>query len=412
MLTSRLNSYDPRMPRVPFMWGLICSNLLLAGGLLLGCSGQSPGSGQGSPSPTPVAITTQPVSQTVPIGRTATFTVAANGAGPISYQWSKNGAALEGATTASYTTPLVTLADSGSTFQVTVGNGAGSATSSTATLTAGPRAPAIGDLRYLEWEQVTESGLGGYDRGVATNVNVGMSNSYSNAVGTPPDLGSGENCYPGVEYDCAWRYLVEDLPVGMTGLSVSYQGGVYSSLSSDLQSIVAANVVIDCLDLEPANNAYAVSWVQTAQTGGFDYRWESIPPSQLASTVAADGVESRVITAVSIDTATGAVDLISYGWQGDTTTTYETQTAIVTPQNVASTAGTMANQGYFISAFGGNDTSGYALVGMRVQGDTMPRPVSITVGNNSAPASNPDTAYFTTVVLLDEIGGDTLVTEQ
>jgi hypothetical protein len=59
------------------------------------------------------AITTQPVSQTVTVGQTATFSVAATGTAPLNYQWQKNSANISGATAASYTTPATTLADNG-----------------------------------------------------------------------------------------------------------------------------------------------------------------------------------------------------------------------------------------------------------------------------------------------------------
>src|SRR5207302_13013 len=49
-------------------------------------------------------ITTQPASQTVTTGQTATFTVTATGTAPLSYQWQKNGTAIGAATAASYTT--------------------------------------------------------------------------------------------------------------------------------------------------------------------------------------------------------------------------------------------------------------------------------------------------------------------
>ena len=83
-------------------------------------------------------ITTQPVSQTVGVGQTATFVVAATGAAPLSYQWQKNGVNIAGATAASYTTPATTTSDSGSTFGVLVSNTAGTVTSSAATLTVNP----------------------------------------------------------------------------------------------------------------------------------------------------------------------------------------------------------------------------------------------------------------------------------
>ncbi len=94
----------------------------------------------------PVAptITTQPTNQTVTAGQTATFAVVAGGTAPLGYQWQKNGANIAGATAASYTTPVTTTADSGSTFAVVVSNTVGTVTSSAATLTVNAAAaPAI-----------------------------------------------------------------------------------------------------------------------------------------------------------------------------------------------------------------------------------------------------------------------------
>src|SRR2546423_13196623 len=90
-------------------------------------------------------ITTQPASQTVTAGQTATFTVGATGPAPLSYQWRKSGTAISGATAPTYTTPATTSADSGSQFTVVVSNTAGSVTSNAATLTvnASATAPSI-----------------------------------------------------------------------------------------------------------------------------------------------------------------------------------------------------------------------------------------------------------------------------
>ena len=81
------------------------------------------------------SIITQPTSQTVMAGQTATFAVAGSGSAPLSYQWHKNGVAVSGATSAIYTTPVTATSDSGSQFSVAVGNSSGSVTSNTATLT-------------------------------------------------------------------------------------------------------------------------------------------------------------------------------------------------------------------------------------------------------------------------------------
>ncbi len=82
-------------------------------------------------------ITSQPASQTVAAGQTATFTVGATGTAPLSYQWRKNGANISGANASSYTTPAASSSDSGAQFSVVVSNAAGSATSGNATLAVG-----------------------------------------------------------------------------------------------------------------------------------------------------------------------------------------------------------------------------------------------------------------------------------
>ena len=81
------------------------------------------------------AITTQPASQTVTAGQSATFSVADTGTAPLTYQWTKNGVAISGANSSSYTTPATATTDKGSQFGVTVSNTAGSVTSSAAVLT-------------------------------------------------------------------------------------------------------------------------------------------------------------------------------------------------------------------------------------------------------------------------------------
>jgi len=91
----------------------------------------------------PITITTQPASQAIQEGQTCTFSVAATGSGPLTYQWSQNGTSIPGATAASYTTPPAAIDDNGSTFSVTIHNTTtgDNLTSATATLTV-VKAPA------------------------------------------------------------------------------------------------------------------------------------------------------------------------------------------------------------------------------------------------------------------------------
>src|ERR1700677_2612498 len=108
------------------------------------------GGGWGGLTGQPPVITSQPVSQTVTVGQTATFNVTATGTGPLTYQWFDNGTAISGATSSSYTTPAATSTASGSVFTVTVTNASGTVTSNPATLTVSagsttvnPNAPLI-----------------------------------------------------------------------------------------------------------------------------------------------------------------------------------------------------------------------------------------------------------------------------
>lgn len=80
------------------------------------------------------AIVTQPASQTVNAGSNVTLSVVASGEAPLSYQWQKDGADIDGATAASLALNNVSTADSGS-YAVVVTNSHGSVTSATAVLT-------------------------------------------------------------------------------------------------------------------------------------------------------------------------------------------------------------------------------------------------------------------------------------
>jgi len=80
-------------------------------------------------------ITSQPADALSANGTTATFTVVAAGTAPLTYSWSKNGTLIASTNNASYTTPALTLANSGSLYSVTVSNPVGSVVSRNATLT-------------------------------------------------------------------------------------------------------------------------------------------------------------------------------------------------------------------------------------------------------------------------------------
>ena len=79
-------------------------------------------------------IVTQPVAATVGVGDTATFSVGATGSGLL-YQWTKDESKIAGATSATYTTPALTLADSGVKYACVVANPAGTLLTDSVVLT-------------------------------------------------------------------------------------------------------------------------------------------------------------------------------------------------------------------------------------------------------------------------------------
>jgi glucose/arabinose dehydrogenase len=87
------------------------------------------------------SITTHPSSRTVSAGASVSFTVAASGTPPLSYQWQRNGVDIPGATASSYTLASVTTADNGARFRARVTNSSGSVLSNEATLTVTTNQP-------------------------------------------------------------------------------------------------------------------------------------------------------------------------------------------------------------------------------------------------------------------------------
>ena len=237
-------------------------------------------------------IATQPASQTVTEGEAATFTVVATGS-QLSYQWRRDAQPIAGANTATYVLDPVTLADSGSSFDVVVTNAAGDAISDSALLTVELAPPVItlqpldqsvvvgGDVTFAvtatgsslsyQWRrdgvdildsntaQLTVSGVTLADDGAQFSVVV--TNSAGNAVSTTATLTVSENA-PSIltqpqavsvfEGDDAtftvvatgsnlayqWRRDAVDIP-GATGTSYTLSGATLADDGSLFQVVVS-----------------------------------------------------------------------------------------------------------------------------------------------------------------------------
>ncbi|MBA4147413.1 MAG: immunoglobulin domain-containing protein, partial [Verrucomicrobia bacterium] len=122
-----------------------------------GISGSSIGNPTGAP-----LILTQPESQTVNAGDSATFSVEAIGSGILGYQWRRNGLSISGATTSSHTRTNIQSLDVG-VYSVIVSNAAGAVISSDALLSMQSHSP---------WIETFETGLGNW-----TTISSALTNS-------------------------------------------------------------------------------------------------------------------------------------------------------------------------------------------------------------------------------------------
>jgi len=317
----------------------------------------------------------QPLNQGTRLGETATFVADAQGTPPLSYQWSKNATVISGASAASYTTPPVSAADNGSTFTVTISNAVGSITSSPALLTVGPRAPQTGDWRFQAMDLPAAATV------VVTDITGLGERVGQNYLGTPLQVGlAGGLCGGTVPDNCAWSYTLSNLPNGASPLNSWYGSDSFENLEADVDGLSGStNNVITSFDLEPANDVFALSWLQTSAGGAFNATHQWVAPQNVQTVVSQLGLQSGVVTAVTFNA--GQVLVLSYTWQSDTATVFEAQAVFATVDTFANEAMNLAAEGYIITAFGGDPTDGVLLVGTRVQGDTIPRPIAIWGGS-------------------------------
>ncbi len=114
---------------------LFCGALAGLAVMGLGCHGGDHNTPVTTPEPVAPPISVNPVDQTITSGQTATFSVVAQGAGGLAYQWTRNGSDIAGATSSTYTTSAQAVTDSGSVYAVRVGTAYGLSYSRSALLT-------------------------------------------------------------------------------------------------------------------------------------------------------------------------------------------------------------------------------------------------------------------------------------
>jgi hypothetical protein len=369
--------------------------------LLAACGSGGPTAPPGSP----LIIVTQPASQTVPLNQPATFTVAVTGGvAPYQYQWTKDGAQIGGAISAAYVTPAVALSDNNETFVVTVTDNNGKVTSNPATLTIGPRSPNPLDLRFQQ--VAAPSTINGYGAATGESTNVDrLGFGIDPGIGTPLPLGP-VTCAQDTNWTtagCSWEVSVFPLPSG-PDVAINYRGDFLSSFTDDLANssslmpITEPNTVATSLHIASVANFFGIAYMTTKETTGFQMEQHTVPFASLQDAATEEGAQNRVITAVTYNA--GQIEYFSYGWDADTTTVYETKVSAATFDTVPSEAASLAAQGYIITAFGGNPDDGFVLIGTRVKGDSLARPLrSVLLGQQSKQLWQP--GYAIVAVLQD-----------
>jgi hypothetical protein len=230
----------------------------------------------------PPSITAQPASKTVAAGQTATFSVTAAGTGTLAYQWNKSGAAIGGATSASYTTPATTSADSGSQFTVTVSNAAGKVTSSAATLTVSAASTVIlnASQSSLSFSSVNigSSSVLPVVFTNAGNSNVTISNIMVSGAGyTASGVSSGQIVTPGQT----------------ATLNVTFAPSATGSLPGSVTitsnaSNSPASITLSGTGVQPVSHSVTLSWTASTSTvSGYNVYRSSVsggPYTKLNST--------------------------------------------------------------------------------------------------------------------------------
>jgi len=315
------------------------------------------------------------------MGLSGSFSVGAVGT-DLRYQWSRGGTAIAGATASIYATPVTAFSDTGEAFTVAVSNSSGSVVSDAALLTVTARAPKAGDLRFQQVD--ADSTVNGYEVEIATITELycpppgagGSATTFGAATGTGFFL---------VNSVCSWQWEPHALPPSVSGLNIGYAAlplQDYPSLVdgtafpgfpgfSDPSSVVTGIAFVP-------NDTAAVGFIQSDTSSGFDQTQYTVPAAQLQDSVMQEGLKGRVVTAVAYDGVQAT--FFSYGWTGDPSAVYEATAVFATLDTATALAEGLANDGYIITATGSTqaaDGSGVILIGARVQGDTMPRPVLV-----------------------------------
>lgn len=234
------------------------------------------------------AIATQPASLSIDAGQAARFTVSASGGGTLAYQWRKGGAAISGASAATYTIAATVAGDAGS-YDVVVSNSAGSVTSAAATLAVA----AASSLPVIVTQPVSQSVLAGASLTLTVTASGSGALTYQWRKAGIPIAGATASGYTIARVAAAdagtYDVVVSNADGSTASNSLTLSVTTASSVSSTLGSAVYDAAMLFYNGLTSTQQ----STVQLAWTLDAARRWSNLP----AAMVARNGVKWGNLTA-------------------------------------------------------------------------------------------------------------------
>jgi hypothetical protein len=351
-------------------------------------------------------ITTQPISQTRLVGRNASFTFAAGGTAPLSYQWQYaaagqsdwvdlvDGGRITGATNAGWTTrSTLTISDlqveDTGNYRVVVTNSEGSVTSAPVTLTV-CLTPLVwtGPVMTFTKEDWADWTLEANQDRLVSDVWLTRADSQGLFnIRTEVGWNSGDSDFSPAGTE--WAFLgLNGNPTDPQAISgANYENLVFASFYGALEGAVGANIVgrpavLHLLEEEVCIDIQFGSWTEGGQGGGFSYRRATPVTEPLEPVITTQPVSQTVLAGRNVSfrvAAYGTAPLI-YQWQyagtgqpdwvdladggritGATTTGWTT-TATLTISNVQA-----------------DDAGNYRVVVSNSEGSVTSAPVTLTV---------------------------------
>lgn len=229
------------------------------------------------------SILTQPQSQTINQGWPVTFYLEASGSPAVSYQWSRNGTSIPGATSDSYTLAAVALANGGDQYSCIISNNTGTpnvVTSSTATLTVTPNvAPpfvVLHETKDANPSLASGSQRDNYDGTIGALFQVGAAGAIVTHLGMYDVYGAydgGQAAGAGLQRDHlislysgdgSTLIASNDVPAGTAGYL--YQGYRYGALPAPIFLAPNSNYIIQA----DVYNADGDMWGDVSPTTSWD----------------------------------------------------------------------------------------------------------------------------------------------